>query len=122
MNAEHSSAFWTFPAYSFLFDKRIHSQRLDRFEVFDHAHPIFGTITFIDMLDACAWKSGTIHTQPGLDIFEVLTILNAAADTGNGWLLRIIPIAAGAMFLLPKVSHAESAIHSAGGDEKGRDG
>ena len=121
MNAEHSSAFWTFPAYSFLFDKRIHSQRLDRFEVFDHAHPVFSSIALVNMLDARAGELGTIHAQPRLDVFEILAVLNAATDAGNGGLFRIIPIAAGAVLLLPKISHAESAIHTTGGDEKGSD-
>ena len=118
MNAEHSSAFWTFPAYSFLFDKRIHSQGLDRLEIFNHAHPIFGSITFVNVLNACAWILGTVHTQPGLDIFEGFAIFDPAPHAGNRWLLGIIPVTAGAMFLFPKISHAQSAIHAAGGDEK----
>jgi hypothetical protein len=73
------------------------------------------------MLDARAGELGTIHTQPRLDVFEILAVLNAAPHTGNGGLFRIIPIAAGTMFLLPKISHAESAIHAAGSDEKRSD-
>jgi hypothetical protein len=63
----------------------------------------------------------TIHAQAGFDLFEAFTILNAAAHTGNGWLLGILSIAAGTVLLLPKIGHAHSAIHAAGSDEKGSD-
>jgi hypothetical protein len=72
------------PAGSFLFDKRIHPEGLYRFKIFDHAHPIFGLIAFVDVFDARAWEFGTIHAQSGRDVFEILTIFDPASGTMSG--------------------------------------
>ena len=116
VDANSSAAFWALPALFFFFDKRGKPMESDEFQVFKHAHAIFCSIPFVQMLQAGAGDLRAFTAKAGLGLLNLRTIFNLAVKT-HGGLIRIIDIAAWTMTFPAQISHANSAIHSAGGDQ-----
>ncbi len=63
MAANNTAAVRTLPFISFLCEKLIHAVFFYRPEVFNHAHVVFVTISFIKRLESFAWKINALITK-----------------------------------------------------------
>ena len=61
MDADRPAAVNTCPADLFLCEEGAHAVGFDRQKVLDHAHAIVGAVTFVQLIDACAWEFDTVH-------------------------------------------------------------
>lgn len=93
---------------------------MDEFKVLDHAHTVFCAVASVEVLQALA---GVFFTFPGtkfpIVVTEYLAILyNAFAAIGCFCIDHFsLFTATGAGVLLPQVSDAQGAVHSAGSDQ-----
>jgi hypothetical protein len=118
MNAYHPTALRTYPACLLLKDKGIHSNGADHLEVFDHAHPVICSIPLIQLFHTRTGEFDTVIAQPELGFCQSFTMADLAFKAMSG-LAQVTSVAARALFVFPKMSDADAAIHPAWGNEKG---
>jgi hypothetical protein len=89
---------------------------MDILHILDHAHAIAGPVSFVEMLQAIAGKLPALKTEPGVLGLEELAPLNFAFAAGERFSGIIAPTA-GAPVFRTQIRHADSAIHSAWGNQ-----
>jgi hypothetical protein len=115
MDADNPAALCAAPALLFGFYESTQTVRFYIFEVFYHTHGIPCPVALIQLLQAQAGKPVALITKFGLVLLYRLAVFDDAFQAG-GRFVNIFPEATGAVPLFPEVSHADIAIHAAGGN------
>jgi hypothetical protein len=118
MNTDQVATGWASPAGSFRFEEMGKADILYRIEVIDEAHGIFGTVTFIDLLEAGTGIETAGETKAGI-VNSFLTRFDSTACTGFGF-SRVVDTAAGTGIFLSLINHAKGAVHPTGSDQIGK--
>jgi hypothetical protein len=84
-------------------------------EVFNHTHAIFGSISFIHVLDPAAGEIVTFKTEGGLIPYPPFTIFYSTVGAVFGE--RVGSIATRTSFLFSGIGSTEPAVHPARGDQ-----
>ena len=114
------TAFRTAPLCRFVFQKYFDTMFLYKFEVVYHAHMVFGTVTFIESLQAAASEIRAFVTEANEPVTQSGTLLLHQGTVLAPWQ------ASGAVFLPEpllfqvifhrQVAYAYAAIHPTRGD------
>ena len=88
-------------------------------QVFDHAHPVFETVSLIEVFQICAWKIIALETIFSFFILEIGAGFYLASDACD-WFAGIRTAASRAWIYSTQVSATDSAVHPAGGNQKRR--
>jgi hypothetical protein len=115
MHTKHRTAARTCPFLIFILDEFLYAKFLYIQEVGYYARAIFGSITFIQVHQACTRKITAIEAIPGFTLQHVFAGFNPAHEAVFG-LGSIFNPATGAWVSFPAISPTETAIDSAGGD------
>jgi hypothetical protein len=115
MYTNSAAAFGTGPSRLFTFNKFSYSPLSYVVEIFNHAHTVFGSISFVQVLHTVARKLVALKTIFRFTIFKGGTVLYSAFGTSNR-LIDINRSATGAFIFLPEICHAYTAVHTAWGD------
>jgi hypothetical protein len=117
MNTNSFPAFGTGPPYFFIPHEFPQAKFLDVFKILDHAHIVFGPVSFIQMFQIIAGKVFTLETKPGFPVLKNLTVLDFTSNAGNGF-VGINASAAGACIFFSQICHANTTVHSAWRDKR----
>jgi len=82
-------------------------------KIFNHAHLVFGSISFIQMVQPVAGEGFTRKTKPGFTLLEGRTVFDSALRSGFR-LIRIFHPTSGAFIFCPQIGHANTTIHPTG--------
>jgi hypothetical protein len=115
VNANSPVALGASPPRRLRFDKFPYAGFPDIFQIFDHAHAVVGPVSFIQMFQGIAGNLVAFKTVFCITFTEKYTGFYFTSDPRHG-LFGIISSAPGAFVLFPQISHANSAVHSAGCD------
>ena len=116
MYTDHSPALGAFPPFLLFFNKSPDAQLLNIGQVFYHAHPVFGPISLVQVLNPIAGVFRAGKTKPWLVLPEIRTFLD---DTGNAArrFVLITPNTHRTLGPLPhEIYHSNPAVHATGGD------
>jgi hypothetical protein len=120
VDTDGAAAVWASPSDFFVCDKLPNSKFLDVFEVLDHAHVVFGSIPLIQMFHSFAREAAAFKTKFCIPLLQDFTVFDLAPDNADGFVGIFHPATRAGVFV-SQISHAGSAVHSAGGDERGFD-
>ena len=112
MDTDSLAALRAGPSDLLTLNKLAYSNFLDHFQVFDHAHPVFCPVPFIQLLEPGAGEELAGKTKPLLPRATLDGALNA--------MRRFVGVAApapGTTLFCLKIRSAEPAVHPAGGDQ-----
>ena len=115
VNADQMAAAGAFPAGLFPFCEFSNACIPDVFEVFDHAHAIFGSVAFIQLFESGAGIGWAGETEPSASR-ELFAVLDSTSDAACG-LVFVTPPASGASVLFPYIGITDTAVHTAGSDQ-----
>jgi hypothetical protein len=108
------------PSDFFVRDKLPNAEPLDAFEVLDGAHVVSGAISFIHVLHLLAREAVAFKAKFQVSLLKDFAVLDLAPEDADGFVSVFHPATWAGVFV-PQISHAGSAIHSAGSDERGFD-
>jgi hypothetical protein len=115
MYADSAAAFGTSPSRLFASNKSSYSPLSYVVEIFNHAHTVSGSISFVQVFQIAAGEPGTFKTIFRFSIFKGCAVFNSASNNGNSF-IDIRRSATGAFIFLPEICHAYTAVHTAWGD------
>jgi hypothetical protein len=95
VNTDRAAAFRAGPSDLFICDKLSDPQFFNIFEIFDHAHGIFGSIPLIQMLQTGAWELFTLKAKSRFHVLKVFAIFDFAPNARDGF-IDVISSTAGA--------------------------
>lgn len=107
MNAEDSFAFRTFPSYFFIRNKFSYPIFLNIDKVLNHAHPISGSVSLIQLLHPFTWELVARETESRR--FQIHTLSNSALRMMS--LVRILIITPWTSVLLSLMAQTDRTIH-----------
>jgi hypothetical protein len=116
MDANRSTASRTGPSFSFLLQELFHTGVPNTFQVGDHAHAVFGPVSFVQMFQVFAGKIVTSKTKFYFPFLHHFAVFDFASNNGNCFMGIFCP-ATGTFIFLPQISHANATVHAAGGDQ-----
>ena len=117
MDANDPTAMRARPAGLFLPQESLQPNGLDRFQVFDLTHGVFGAIALIQLFQTRTRKRVAFKTKAGLAFFETVAMFDAAIDAMRRF-IPVVRIATGTGFVLAQVRAANPAVHAAWGDKR----
>jgi len=85
-------------------------------EIFDHAHVVFGAVSFIQISKSFTGEIVTSKTIFGFAASNDFAVHDPASDNGNGF-VGLFYSASGAPVFFSQISHAYAAVHAAGRDK-----
>jgi hypothetical protein len=115
MNANDAAAFRTLVLLCLLYDERVDSIVLYERQVLDHAHTVFCAIALIQLFQSRAGLFA-FKTKHEFALIYRLTVFNPASNARRQ-LLCIVATAAGTFIFVSQISHANTAVHPAWGDQ-----
>ena len=83
MDANNASTFGAGPPCFFISDKFPYAEFFNMLQIFDHTHIVFGSISFIQILQKCARKVITFKAEFCFAVSKNFAIFNFASGTGN---------------------------------------
>jgi hypothetical protein len=89
---------------------------VDVLQIFEHAHVVSGPVSLIQLLHADTGKLLTLKAKSRFHVLEVFTIFDPAMDAVVRLTCVDVP-AAGTFVFFSQISQADTAVHSAGGNE-----
>jgi hypothetical protein len=102
------------PPHIFVLYKYSHTEFLNIIKIFDHAHIVFGVVSCIQMFQIVAGEISAFKTNLCIVFSEHFAGLDFTSNTGDRF-ISIRSSAAGAFIFFSQISHANAAVHSAGG-------
>jgi hypothetical protein len=121
MNTYHLTAPGTGPLFFFGFHEMSYAELLYMHEIVDHAHAILNSIALVKVFQPLAGKPVAAKAVPGFTVPQLLTGLDPAGDAGFRFAAVVAP-ATGAWVLLSRIRDTETAVHSAGREQRRSDG
>ncbi len=118
MDADGAAAFGAIPSDFFVCGKLPNSKPLDVFEILDGAYVVSGSISFIHVLDLLAGKTIAFKTKLCIPLLQHFAVFDFAPEDADGF-VGVFHSATWTGVFVSEKSHAGSAVHSAGGDERG---
>ena len=118
MDTDGAAAVGASPTDFFVCHKLPNAEPLDVFEILDGAHVVSGPIPFIHVLHLSAGKAVTFKTKLYIPLLKDFTVFDLAPEDADGFVWVFHP-ATWADVFVSQISHAGSAVHSAGSDERG---
>jgi hypothetical protein len=112
VNADRPSALETLILRPLARQESLQAVALDLVQVLDHAHVVFGSVSFIQMSQILAGKTVTSKTELCFTFLNNFTVFDFTSNNGNGFVGICCP-ATGAFISFPQISHANPAVHSA---------
>lgn len=112
VDADQIAALWAGPLLLFVSDEASYPIFLNVFEIFDHAHAVFGSVAFIELLEPGAGKLFTADAElrfAALYSFAGFYMTYYACF----WFVGIVGPAAGASIFFSRIGHAQPAVHPA---------
>lgn len=103
MNTEYLAASRAFPPFFFVFDEMPFAKFTDVIEIFDHAHAILGSIPVIQIFQPGTREAVATEAILGFGVYYLLAVFDQARNA-NFRLEAVVAKAAGAWFLIPRVS------------------
>jgi hypothetical protein len=116
VDTDRAAAVGTSPTDFFVCDKLPNAKPLDVFEILDHAHVVFGSIPLIHVLHLLAGKAVTLGAELQIPLLKDFAVFDFAPESGDGF-VRVFHPASWAGVFISQISHADSAVHPAGGNE-----
>ena len=117
MHADRSAAARAGPS-RFLFLKKISKAGTFNIpKIFDHAHGVFGPVSFIKMFQLIAGEGRAFKTKLRRAFPENFAVFDPAAGAGRRF-AGVGPPAARTLIFFSQISHAHAAIHAAGRDKR----
>ncbi|OGS36186.1 MAG: hypothetical protein A2293_01210 [Elusimicrobia bacterium RIFOXYB2_FULL_49_7] len=116
MNAQRLAAVFAYPLFVFLRNKLPYPVLLDKGEVFNHAHAVPGSVAFVQLPEPRARELLADVAKPRAALIPQSAIHDTAL-CATPRLACFSAVAPGARILLPQVSKAYPAVHSAWSDE-----
>jgi len=116
MNTNSATAFRTSPFLFFSSKKCSNSKLFNIFKILDHAHFVFGSISFIQMFQIIARKLLTFKTIFCLVCLEKYAIFDCAFNTSNRF-IEVSSSATRAFIFNPQICHADTTVHPAWSNE-----
>ena len=113
MNTYCAFTFGASPFYILVLYKFPDTVILDIFKVFDHAHIVFGPVSFIQMFQIITGKIFAFKTKLSPILLECLTGFNFTSNTGD----RFIDVrysAAWTFVFHPQMTPANTTVYTAG--------
>jgi hypothetical protein len=120
MNTEQLPAFGTSPPLLLVSNEMSYAELLYAYEIVDHAHSVFGSVAFIQVIQPVAREPDTTEAVPGFALPYCLTVLDSAGDAGF-WFDAIVTSATGAWALVSGICDAETTVHATGSNQHRRD-
>ena len=117
MDTDSAAAVGASPADFFVCDKLPNAEPLDVFEILDSARVVSGSIPLVHVLDLLAGETITLKTKLQIPLLKDFAVLDFASEDADGFIGVFHPATWAGVFV-SQISHAGSAIHSAGGDER----
>jgi len=117
MYANRAAAFRASPFCFFVLKKLACSNPSYVFKILDHAHPVFGPVSFIQMLQTPTGKLFTLETKSCLGLWQELTCFDFAFQARNRF-INVLSSTTRTLFSFSQIRHAKAAIHPAGGNER----
>jgi hypothetical protein len=105
------------PADFFVRHKLPNAKPLDVFEILDCAHVVSGSIPFIHVFHLLAGKTVAFKTKLCIPLLQHFAVFDLAPENADGFVGVFLPASKAGVFV-SQVSHAGTAVHSAGGDER----
>jgi len=116
VNTNGASTFGASPPDLFVGKKFSNPDPSDILQILDHAHAVFGSISFIQMLQTSTWKSIALKAKPWFGILHEFTIFDFASNARDTF-ISVSSSAARAFIFFSQITHANATVHSAGSDE-----
>jgi hypothetical protein len=116
MNTNSAATSGTRPSQLFISNKSSYAIVIDVSEIFDHAHLVFRSVSFIQMLQILARKTVTSRTKPCSTFLDNFAVFDFTSTNGDGFVGICCP-ATGAVILLSQIGPANATVHSTGSDE-----
>jgi hypothetical protein len=116
MNTNRASTLGTSPFYVFILQKFSNTEIPNISKVFDHAHIVFGSISFIQMFQVLAREIITSKTILCFTFLKNSAIFDFTSSNGNGFIGICCP-ATGAFIFLSQISHANATVHATGSNK-----
>jgi len=85
MNTNGISTFGTGPSYSFVSNEFSYAEFFYVFEIFNHAHIVLSSVSFIQMFQIVAGKIVTSKTILSFTFLNIFAIFNFTSNNGNGF-------------------------------------
>jgi hypothetical protein len=120
VDTDGAAAFGASPSDFFVCDKLPNAKPLDVFEILYGAHVVSGSISLIHVFHLLAGKTVTLEAELQIPLLKHFTVLDFAPEDADGFVGVFHPASWAGVFV-SQISHASSAVHSAGGDERGFD-
>jgi len=117
MNTEQPAALGTGPLLFFVLNELSDADLLYAHEIVNHAHPILGSITLIQVIQPVAREAITVEAELDFPRYHLFTVLDSACDAGF-WFDAVVPSATGAWLFLSRVGATEATVHSTGSDRR----
>jgi hypothetical protein len=117
VNTNGAATFGTRPPQLFLSRKCPYAVCLYALKVLDHAHVVFGAVSFVQMLQVHTGKTVTINAVLYAGSLKRSAILDFASDNSDGFVSICTP-APGTSVLFSQIRHANATVHAAGGDKR----
>jgi len=113
MNANRACTPGASPSYLFILQKFPDTIIPDKFKIFDHAHIVFGSISFVQMFQIVAWEISAFKTKLCTVFEKNFAILDFTSNAGD-WFIDIHPSATGTFIIFSQIGHTNAAVHTAG--------
>jgi len=115
VHADYLAATGAFPSNIFLFDELSYTGITDIFEVLQHAHAVFGSVSFIQLLQSGAGVDSAGKAIFHFPLLEFIAVSDYTSDAAIRYILIAAPATRTNPFL-PQMCVANTAIHAAGSD------
>jgi hypothetical protein len=119
MNTNYLTALGTGPLYLLASDKMSYPVTSNVYKIFNPAHTIIGSITFIQVDKIVAREGIATEAVLNFSFSYFFTVLTFARDTGFGF-ETVITSATGTCLYMSYECSTETTVHSARGDQRYR--
>jgi hypothetical protein len=116
VDADRPAAIRASPADFFVYHKLPNSKLLDIFEILYGAHVVSGSISLIHVLNLLAGKTVAFKTKLCIPLLQHFAVFDLAPENADGFVGVFLPASKAGVFV-SQISHAGSAVHSAGSNE-----
>ena len=116
MNTNSTSTFRTRSSHFFISNKFSYAVFFNISKIYDHAHIVFSSVSFIQMFQIIAGKIVTSKTKLCFSFLENFTVYDFTSNNGNGF-IGICSPATGAFIFFSQISHASATVHATGSDK-----
>ncbi len=115
MNTNSAAAMRARPSHFFICHEFSYAIFLNVYKIFDHAHVVFGPVSFIQMFQIAAGKIVTSKTKLSAFLND-LAFFDFASNDANGFIGICCP-ATWTFIFFSQIGHANATVHAAGSDK-----